>query len=448
MDKAKRNGVLFVFLMSLVFPALVAGQIVPRGSAFTIKTEYPVFQQADSIYIFCSDENVNKGQLTANTTLSGEKTFKWEKYNNISGTFDFFRTETSSNPSSSVSQLADGCYRVTITKNDTTQIYRAWVMNEWFKVDASVTESNCEYFKLSGNFTSARLVYYDLTSKVEIELNKDIRVEWQKGSTVIARVNNAQIVDPPTEDTQYKYVVFDRFGCTASTNVTYLSIVTSASFTIDGKFDSGDQQGEAPLEVTFTNTSKNGTSGKYEWFFFRDIGQIKIESAAGVAVVDSFLFKALDDNLKYAYENTGSYMVKLVSKKLSKEHIPNPTGGLMTCTDTFYLKKYIVADSSSFDVPNFFTPNADGANDFFVVKFWSMQDAKITVANRWGRTVHFWEKKNIRGFEGTWTESVWDGKINGRYASPGVYYYVAEGTGRDGLKRWAHGFFHLLRGKE
>ena len=65
----------------------------------------------------------------------------------------------------------------------------------------------------------------------------------------------------------------------------------------------------------------------------------------------------------------------------------------------------------------------------FVVKFWSMQSIKIDIFNRWGKRVHHWESGDVRGFEGTWTETVWDGRgMGGRYASPGVYYYVVEGA--------------------
>lgn len=49
------------------------------------------------------------------------------------------------------------------------------------------------------------------------------------------------------------------------------------------------------------------------------------------------------------------------------------------------------------------------------------------------KTIHTWQSGDVRGFEGTWTETVWDGRLmGGRYASPGVYYYNVVGEGRDG----------------
>ncbi|MBK6284535.1 MAG: gliding motility-associated C-terminal domain-containing protein [Draconibacterium sp.] len=194
------------------------------------------------------------------------------------------------------------------------------------------------------------------------------------------------------------------------------------------------------MVVTFTNTSENGTPGAYEWFFFRNLDDIKKESEGSTAAIDSIEIVAYDDSPVYTYENSGTYMVKLVSKKIT---------GNQACVDTFYLENYIVADTSFIAVPNVFTPNGDGTNDNFVVKFWSMKSIEIDIFNRWGKRIHSWQSGDVRGFEGTWTETVWDGRgMGGKYASPGVYYYAIKGEGRDGVTRRKEGFFHLFRDKD
>jgi hypothetical protein len=79
-----------------------------------------------------------------------------------------------------------------------------------------------------------------------------------------------------------------------------------------------------------------------------------------------------------------------------------------------------------------------------------MKSVKVTILNRWGKVIHTWESNNVQGFLNTAEtvpESVWDGKIGGKYASPGVYYYVVEGVGRDDKRRKQAGFFHLFRDK-
>ena len=111
------------------------------------------------------------------------------------------------------------------------------------------------------------------------------------------------------------------------------------------------------------------------------------------------------------------------------------------------MKNYIVIDSSFIDAPNVFTPDGNKVNDNFAIKFISMKSLKVTIFNRWGKVLHVWENNNIPGFSKTVDESVWDGKVGGRYASPGVYYYVVDGIGRDGKRRKTSGFVHLFRGK-
>ena len=305
-------------------------------------------------------------------------------------------------------------------------------MNNWVEATANMGVSNCQYFKLEGAFTSAGLKYYDLANNSELSVFKDMKVKWEQGGEIVGIVNSTQVDGPPAEDTDYDYVVYDRFGCEASMAVTYYSIVPKASFTVD---PSG---GEAPLEVAFSNTSVNADVDKYEWYFFRDINDIKKEAENTTEPIDSIMEQAFNQNPVYTYENTGSYMVKLVAKKKSE---------LYTCTDTFYYEDYIKVDSSFVLAPNVFTPNGDGLNDDFVVKFYSMKSVKISIFNRWGRVVHVYSNKNIRGFEDSVEESVWDGRIGNKYASPGVYYYVVEGFGRDDETRWANGFVHLFREK-
>jgi gliding motility-associated-like protein len=96
-----------------------------------------------------------------------------------------------------------------------------------------------------------------------------------------------------------------------------------------------------------------------------------------------------------------------------------------------FWQDFIKVDTSFVAVPNVFTPDGDGTNDEFVVKFWSMESLNISIFNRWGKRIHFWESNNVRGFEESYTSAVWDGTIGGRHASPGVYYYIVEGRGRD-----------------
>lgn len=423
--------VLFFFFVNL---AVAQAQLSAPGSVAAINTEYLTFPETDNIFVFCTEsEGINAGSLQVQTELTGTKTFLWEKYNPGTAAFELLFSESSESSESTVSSLETGGYRITITQGETTQIQRAWIFNNWISATAEVINSNCESFRLSGSFLSSPMIYYDLADNSELEIFRDMQVEWKEGQTRVASVIDPQIFDPPTTNTDYTFRVYDRFGCETEFVVTYESIVTKAKFSVD------PMQGEAPLTVNFTNESENGTPGLYEWFFYRNFDDIKREGETTQQPIDSIMIVAYDQNPVYTYENSGTYKVKLVSKKTSE---------FFTCVDTAYMEDFIVVDTSFVAVPNVFTPNGDGVNDLFVVKFWSMQSIKISIFNRWGKRIHFWESSDVRGFDETYTATVWDGRLGGRFASPGVYYYIVEGRGRDNKTRKAHGFFHLFRGKD
>jgi len=427
-----RKSLFFVFTFFL-FSAYSQAQITaPQADGRTL-TGYPSFPENDSIYVFCvSDSLAQKGDLTVTTALSGTKTFLWEKYNEQTANFELYLQESTTESSSQIGSLPDGCYRATVTQAATTKVYRAWVFNNWTIADATISDSNCKSFTLNGSFKTATLKYYDLSNNASLTVSKNVRVNWLKGADIISTQLAYVVQGPPAENTNYTLRVYDKFDCERLTNVTYESIVPEAAFSFD------PSSGEAPLAVTFSNTSKNATSNYYEWFLLRDLNDIKAEIQQGATSVDSVMTILYDDSPAYTYQNSGEYMVKLVAKHVSDT---------CTCADTLLMDGTINIDSSFIKVPNVFTPNGDGVNDDFVVKYWSMKSLEIYIYNRWGKRVFSWKNSNIQGYEETHEESIWDGKIGGRKASPGVYYWDVSGRGRDGRKRAKHGFVHLFREK-
>jgi gliding motility-associated-like protein len=86
-------------------------------------------------------------------------------------------------------------------------------------------------------------------------------------------------------------------------------------------------------------------------------------------------------------------------------------------------------------IPDAFTPNGDGINDFFEVKGEPTSEIQILIYDRWGIPV-FQNSINVRH---------WNGTVNGQAAPPGAYFYrisVTDKIGRNFVKR---GSFSLLR---
>lgn len=439
-----RFACIFLILSLLfVFQNEVCAQITSIADA-VVPTEYSSGTQ-DNIHVFCSEKGFLKASLIASYPQGETGNFEWQKYNAATASFDFFSSDQSGNQTSSISGLADGCYRVKINPASGAKTYTVWVFNNYIVPKAEITDSNCSSFTLKGTFDSPEFTYVDLTTKQTISLKKDVKVSWKDGQVLLSNYATQVKYDPPTKNTTYTFLVTDKFGCTDQATVEYVSIVTKASFDykIEGQGPNKDKRSdpgkyEAPLTVNFTNTSENGTT--FEWYFYKSYEKIKQEKDAGT-FKDSIQEVLYNQNPAYVFEACGEYLVKLVSKK---------TTGSTTCSDYRYIDEHIKVDTSFIEAPNVFTPNGDGKNDNFAIKYFSMKSIKFTILNRWGKVLHSWESGNVQGFYNSATSisaAVWDGKVGGRMATPGVYFWVAEGVGRDGEKRKENGFFHLFRDK-
>ena len=91
------------------------------------------------------------------------------------------------------------------------------------------------------------------------------------------------------------------------------------------------------------------------------------------------------------------------------------------------------------DLPNIFTPNGDGINDYF----WPRQlmsegitAFRMTIYNRWGQKV--WESSTLDG-------RGWDGRFNGDAQPNGVYIYRVETELRNGYRERYEGNVTLMR---
>lgn len=83
--------------------------------------------------------------------------------------------------------------------------------------------------------------------------------------------------------------------------------------------------------------------------------------------------------------------------------------------------EYVTVSKNCYiDIPNAFSPNGDGINDYFFPRQWLSKGGtrfKMQVFSRWGQLLFETDKINGRG---------WDGQFNNRPQPPGVYIYIIE----------------------
>lgn len=138
------------------------------------------------------------------------------------------------------------------------------------------------------------------------------------------------------------------------------------------------------------------------------------------------------DDTTYVHQNiisiAGCYTVTAVDSFLNESEYSN-----IVCLD--------IDSCDIYHLPNVFTPDGDGYNDYFIPFPYDFVDhISLQIFNRWGKIVFITEYPDIN----------WDGKNQYTHmdCSEGVYFYICDvyEYKLEGLaKRNIHGFVHLLR---
>jgi gliding motility-associated-like protein len=91
------------------------------------------------------------------------------------------------------------------------------------------------------------------------------------------------------------------------------------------------------------------------------------------------------------------------------------------------------------DIPNAFTPNQDGINDYFFPRQWLNSDLEffsMQIFNSWGQMIFETNEERGRG---------WDGQYNGKDQPTGVYVYRIKAIFRDNRVEQLEGNVTLIR---
>ena len=191
--------------------------------------------------------------------------------------------------------------------------------------------------------------------------------------------------------------------------------ITVVNGTIDANFTPNPSTGFAPLNVSFTNNSSYGNPNilTYYWSFGNGT---TVTAVANDSVPTPGAYTT--------YSAPGTYTVIMVM-----ENGP--------CVDTA-MQIIRVDIPSNLEIPNIFTPNGDGVNDYFILHTTNLTEIETTIIDRWG--VKVYEVKTDKG------NIQWDGKtMSGKEAPTGTYFYIIKAKGLDEKAYEQKGFITLLR---
>lgn len=114
--------------------------------------------------------------------------------------------------------------------------------------------------------------------------------------------------------------------------------------------------------------------------------------------------------------------------------ISTTPGSDCSTTDSIWVK-----EDCYLNIPNSFSPNADGRNDYFLpreILSSGLRSFTMQIFNRWGELMFTTNALNGRG---------WDGKYNGIDQPLGVYVYLIKAEFNNGLKKEFNGNVTLVR---
>lgn len=390
----------FLIIVLLLLPLALQAQITAPSSNASSFTSYPVTTRLDPIFIFCGS-SFSSGSLTASSPGgTAPFTFTWTKYDQGTGTYSG-AVKTESGTISTASGLAEGGYRVHITDGTGYDTYLyAWVYLDNPTALAALRNFTCDYVALKGTAALDNFFYNDPSNNASVKLTNGIDFVWSSSpsSSIKPHELDPIISIPPLTDMTYILQVTDNFGCTTSSDFFYESIHVDAAFTAT------PTMGEAPLEVTFVNNSVRANTCTW------DFGDDSVSDLA--------------DPPPHKYYIPGKYIVTLTIESD------------LFCIDTYSTE--ITVEESKLIMPNVFSPNGDGVNDYFIPDLASLKFVTLHIYSKSGQRVYHFEAEGETVSE--WTG--WDGKINNseRYAEPGVYYYVIKGKGWDDKEYNGEGF--------
>ncbi len=157
---------------------------------------------------------------------------------------------------------------------------------------------------------------------------------------------------------------------------------------VQSDFDFAADQGN-PTTIVFENFSI-GNMLSYTWDFGDGSGSSQ-------------------ESPGHTFSEEGTYQVSLVATS------DKGCSDTLTRSVTIFIEEPL---EPQMEVPNVFTPNGDGINDFFTVAGQGWPVFSISIYNRWGGLVY---QSNDLNFK-------WDGKHNGNDCAAGTYMYLVEGT--------------------
>ncbi|WP_304517144.1 PKD domain-containing protein [Cecembia rubra] len=223
------------------------------------------------------------------------------------------------------------------------------------------------------------------------------RINWSGGKVS----QNGQVMNT-TKAGLYTVQITDGAGCTTTQSYEVKNLDVLPDLAIQSLAFDQYKSYLVNFEIQFWNRSFGEIAGYY-W----DFGDGNFST---------------EENPKHSYLKEGEYEV------------------ILKVTDIYGCVSEVKSRIKVFDyflvMPNAFTPNGDGVNDYFFPRFINIASLEFWVLNKWGETIFYTDDKDSKG---------WDGTVGGKEVPAGNYLYKLSFKTLDGRKQDKTEVFLLLK---
>lgn len=189
--------------------------------------------------------------------------------------------------------------------------------------------------------------------------------------------------------------------CKAYPDSSYINVITDIPI---ADFGMEPDSGWAPMTVNFTDQSIGEIYKRYWDFGFLPGTTYSTEK-----------------DPSFTYLHAGTFKVMLI--------VYDANG----CKDTAFHS--VFADNVTLFVPSAFTPNLDGSNEDFIVKYFGIKTLRVDIYSRWGTLIFSSDDRDFR----------WNGTYNSVACPEDAYVYVIRGIGENGKLYEHKGTVTLVR---
>lgn len=411
--------------MAASVPFAVQAQVSFEGSPSKVVTVKPEASTGlDAVYVLESTAGVTMAYRASSATA----TVQWQRFSKLGGAY---AEDVSPSRQGDMLTLTLGAGDMGYIIEDAGRRTCLWVTDyaaHEFTAESLTpsAEQDCDRIALDFRGNGAEILYYSINGR-RCVLSRDLTLDYttlsfEADAFAYTTASASETLDAATAivsapaplcNTTFR-LSGDRFQrewrrevsiespLVTATAIAVETTATQAERDNDNEIreEGGNLGGSGPAEITFAAAVSDAAIFT-EWQISRSADFSTLENSYNQTTFD------------YTFSDQGTTYVRFTAN--------NADGTCPFESETYE----VFIGESKLEIPNAFSPGTSpGVNDEWKVSYKSIVSYECHIFNRWGKQL----------FSSTNPAEGWDGKVGNKYVPAGVYFYVINARGSDGVE--------------